>query len=205
MGRDVELACRCGTVRGRLRDASPKTTGRIVCYCDDCQAFLHELGRADLLDARGGTDIVQVAPSMISFHEGSDRIRALRLGPKGLYRFHAECCKTPLGNTMGPFVPYIGIEAGLFGADATVLGPKAGAVGHDFAIGGTADGSKRPSVRLLASIAAKVIGWKLRGKSWPHPFFEKSAREPNHPVRTLTKDERDRLRPLCGPTPSRTT
>ena len=35
----------------------------MVCYCDDCQAFLHYLGRADLLDALGGTDIVQMAPA----------------------------------------------------------------------------------------------------------------------------------------------
>lgn len=205
MGQDVELACRCGKIRGRLADASPKSTGRVVCYCDDCQAFLHEIGRADLLDAHGGTDIVQVAPAALSFHEGADAIACLRLKPKGLYRFYASCCNTPLGNTMGTAVPYIGIGTEAFGADTkkrdALLGLPSGSVGQAFAIGGTPDGSKRISARFMARVLVKVLGWKLRGKGRPHPFFAK-AREPKCPVRTLTKDERERLRPLCGPTPS---
>jgi hypothetical protein len=58
----AELRCRCGEVRGFVADASPRTVNRIVCYCDDCQAFAHRIGRADLLDAHGGSDIVQVRP-----------------------------------------------------------------------------------------------------------------------------------------------
>lgn len=205
MGQDVELSCRCGTIRGRLKGASPKTTGRVVCYCDDCQAFLHEIGRSDLLDAHGGTDIVQVAPAALSFHAGTDRIECMRLGPKGLYRFYAGCCKTPLGNTMGPVVPYIGIGTELLGKDAkkrdAILGQPSGEAGQKFAINGTHHGSTRMSVRFIAGVVTKVLGWKLRGKAWPHPFFEKKRKEPTVSVRTLTRDERDRLRPLCGPTP----
>jgi hypothetical protein len=81
---DAELQCRCGEVRGRLTGASPRTVNRMVCYCDDCQAFLHHLGRADLLDAHGGTDVVQVAPSSLSFQQGTARIACLRLTARGL-------------------------------------------------------------------------------------------------------------------------
>src|SRR5262245_12535850 len=100
--RDVELRCRCGEVRGRVANASPRTVNRVVCYCDDCQAALHHLGHAELLDEHGGTDIVQVAPASLAFHAGADRIVGLRLSPKGLYRWHTSCCKTPVGNTVGP-------------------------------------------------------------------------------------------------------
>src|SRR5690349_9274547 len=101
MSQDVELRCRCGEVGGRVKDAAPGAVNRVVCYCDDCQAFAHHLGRADLLDAQGGTDIVQVAPpASLVFDRGSDRIVGLRLTPKGLYRWYAISCKTPVGNTV---------------------------------------------------------------------------------------------------------
>src|SRR5262252_7536621 len=96
----AELECRCGKVKGRVTGASPEAANRVVCYCDDCQAFLHYLGRADLLDPHGGSDIVQVAPSSLSFERGSEQVVGMRLSPKGMYRWYAACCKTPLGNTV---------------------------------------------------------------------------------------------------------
>ena len=96
MTKNATLQCRCGEVRGVVTDVSPNTVNRVVCYCDDCQAFLHHLGRADLLDAHGGSDIVQIAPASLSFVHGKERIVGLRLTPKGLYRWYASCCRTPL-------------------------------------------------------------------------------------------------------------
>jgi hypothetical protein len=86
MFRNATLRCRCGTVQGLLADAAPEKVNRVVCYCADCQAFAHHLGRADLLDAHGGSDIVQVAPAALSFTQGAERIRGLRLTPKGVNR-----------------------------------------------------------------------------------------------------------------------
>ena len=98
MNLAVDVGCRCGEVEGRLDNAARETVNRIVCYCDDCQAFVHYLGRADLLDEHGGSDIVQVAPASLAYTRGNDRIAGVRLKPKGLYRWYASCCKTPLGN-----------------------------------------------------------------------------------------------------------
>src|ERR1700759_4852191 len=72
--------------------ASPGTVQRVVLYCRGLQAFAHRLGRADLLDDHGGSDIVQVAPASLTFVQGQDRIKGLRLKPKGLYRWYASCC-----------------------------------------------------------------------------------------------------------------
>ena len=66
MSGQIEVRCRCGEVRGIVTDASPRTVNRVVCYCDDCQAYAHQLGRADLLNAKGGSDIVQMAPATLS-------------------------------------------------------------------------------------------------------------------------------------------
>ena len=70
MHKSATLSCSCREVQGLVTNVSPTTVNRVICYCDDCQAFLHHLGRADLLDAHGGTDIVQVAPARLSFVHG---------------------------------------------------------------------------------------------------------------------------------------
>ena len=94
MAKDVEVRCRCGEVTGLVTNASPQKVNRVVCYCDDCQAFAHQLGRADLLNAQGGSDIVQVAPASLAFMKGQNRIAGVRLTPKGLFRWHTTCCNT---------------------------------------------------------------------------------------------------------------
>jgi hypothetical protein len=194
-------------VVGRVKNASRRTVNRVVCYCDDCQAFLHHLGRADLLDAHGGTDIVQVAPAALSFDRGAERIVGLRLTPKGLYRWYAECCKTPLGNTVSTAVPFVGIVAQAFegpesGADA-IFGKPIGAILGRYAIGSAPRGSTGLNLPLFARAIRKVLGWKLSGQTWPHPFFDRASRAPSRPLTTLSRAERDALRPLCGPRRSR--
>ena len=62
MTTPIPLRCTCGDVRARL-DHEPAAAQRVVCYCDDCQAFMRHLGREDGLDASGGTDILQVWPA----------------------------------------------------------------------------------------------------------------------------------------------
>src|SRR5215471_18387734 len=120
----VEVRCRCGQVRGVVTDPSPRTVNRMVCYCDDCQAYAHQIGRADLLNRSGGSDSIQIAPAALRFTR-QDQIEGLRLTPKRLYRWYAKCCNTPVGNTRTPTLPFVSMlvqsfdapnPAGVFGA-----------------------------------------------------------------------------------------
>lgn len=187
-----------------MTDAAPATVNRVVCYCDDCQAFAHHLGRADLLDAHGGTDIVQVAPATLAFYRGDEHIVGLRLTPKGLYRWYASCCNTPLGNTVTPGIPFVGVVAQAFqgddgrGPDA-YFGPPIGAIMGKFAVGQAPPGSTGLQLGLLFRAIRKVLGWRLRGRAWPHPFFDRETGAPSRPVSTLEPAAREALRPLCGP------
>jgi hypothetical protein len=96
------LQCRCGTVKGYVTD--PRKVNRAVCYCRDCQAFAHFLGRAgDILDAQGGTDVIQTLPARVSVTEGGDVLACMRLSRNGLMRWYTTCCKTPIGNTLPNF------------------------------------------------------------------------------------------------------
>lgn len=203
MTRDAEIRCRCGEVHGRVKNASQKTVNRVVCYCADCQAFLHHLGRAEFLDASGGSDIVQIAPASLSFERGNDRVVGLRLSPNGLYRWYASCCKMPMGNSLKPSVPFIGIlvhsfDGGAERADDT-FGKPVGAIAGKSAVGSPPPGSTGVNVRLLARAVRRVVGWKVRGGTWPHPYFDRTTGEPNREVTVLTREQREALRPLCGP------
>lgn len=199
MSQAPAISCRCGKVSGHVRDPSPQDANRVICYCDDCQAFLHHLDRADLLDAHGGTDIVQVAPASVTFESGAEHIVGLRLTPKGLYRWYAACCNTPLGNTVSPAIPFVGFVAQAFEDADRSFGKPIGAIFGKFAIGTPAAGSTRMNLPLLARAMGRILGWRLRGKAWPHPFFDRESRKPIRPVTILTPDERAALRPLCGP------
>ena len=200
---DVELSCRCTEVRGLVANASPATVNRVVCYCNDCQAFAHRLGRADLLDVHGGSDIVQVAPAALSFTQGRDRIAGLRLSPKGLYRWYARCCHTPLGNTVGPAIPFVGIVTQAFETGSQtandVFGPPIGAIYGKYAVGTAPRGSTGLNLPLMARAIRMMLGWRLGGRTWPHPFFDEATRATKYEVLVLLQEEREALRPLCGP------
>jgi hypothetical protein len=206
MDTRVEFRCRCGEVRGFVADASPRTVNRVGCYCDDCQAFVHWLGRAELLDDQGRSDIIQVAPATFTFTQGQNRIKGVRLTPKGLYRWYAGCCNTPVGNTLTPSVPFVGILAAVFDHDGpradAVFGPPTGAIMGKYAIGEAPQGATGIRPLLLISVISRVLGWRLRGKVWPHPFFARGNVAPVYPVDVLSREEREALRPRCGPNPS---
>jgi hypothetical protein len=202
MSDDAALSCRCGALRGCVKNAAPGTVNRVVCYCDDCQALAHHLGRADLLDPRGGTDIVQVAPTSLVFHQGTERIVGVRLTPTGLHRWYASCCKTPVGNTVGPAIPFIGIAAHSFAGDADRLfGEPIGAIYGKYAICRAPEDSTGWNLGLYARAIWMVLGWRLSGQTWPHPFFDRTTGAQSRPLTILSPAEREALRPLCGPRP----
>lgn len=185
-----------------MTNAAPDTVNRLVCYCDDCQAFAHHLDRADLLDANGGSDMVQVAPASLTFTRGTERIVGLRLKPKGLYRWYASCCNTPLGNTVGPSIPFVGIVSrGFDDADAAFGEPVSRILGKH-AVGTPPAGSLGLNFRFVARVVRKILGWRLGGRTWPHPFFDRVTRAPSRPLTTLSHEQREALRQHCGPRPA---
>jgi len=206
MSKEVELRCRCGEVLGLVENASPQKVNRVVCYCDDCQAFAHQLGRGDLLNAQGGTDIIQVAPASLTFVKGQHHIVGVRLTPKGLFRWHTTCCNTPVGNTLGPAIPFVGIVAQAFDGGPqrvdSVFGAPIGAILGKYAIGKAPAGSTGINLSVLLRAITKVLGWRLRGRAWPHPFFQPKTREAIYPLTVLAHEQREALRRFCGPQPA---
>ena len=201
MAEQIELRCRCGQVRGLARDLSPRSVNRIVCYCDDCQAFAHQLGRADLLDPQGGSDIVQMAPAALSFTQGQHHIVGLRLKPNGLYRWYAKCCNTPVGNTLTPKLPFVGLLATAFDKPRwdDAVGAPSGAIFGKFAVGGPPPNSTGANLPLVLHVVRRLLGWWLGRRTWPHPFFSRETGAPLYEVTVLPPQQREALRTKCGP------
>ena len=62
-------------------------------------------------------------------------------------------------------------------------------------------GSTGINLSVLLRAITKVLGWRLRGRAWPHPFFQPKTREPIYPLTVLAQEQREALRRFCGPHP----
>jgi hypothetical protein len=104
------LKCRCGTVKGSLSNVSPDMGSHIKCYCEDCRAFANHIAPdEEILDEFGATEIFQSAPWNLTITDGIDQLECLRLTNKGLRRWYAKCCNTPVANTIKADLPFLGI------------------------------------------------------------------------------------------------
>src|SRR5262245_17975770 len=189
------LRCRCGTLTGLV--SQPQKASRGVCYCKDCQAFARYLGEADTaLDAMGGTDIIATLPKYVSFTSGVDSLACLSLTDRGLLRWYANCCGTPVGNTLRDFrVPYVGLVHACLGTPAAIeasFGPVRLRVNTQSAKG-------RPKLMPMSTAAAllrfapTVILSRLDGSYRATPFFSTDG-IPIAQRKVLTGAEREAAR-----------
>ncbi len=146
-----------------------------------------------------------MAPAALSFTQGQHHIVGLRLKPNGLYRWYANCCNTPVGNTLTPTIPFVGVLAQAFDESRRddVLGAPSGAIFGKFAVGEPPRGSTGLNLPLFFGAIGKLLGWRLRGRAWPHPFFSRETGAPVYAVTVLSKEQREALRAFCGPRPSK--
>jgi hypothetical protein len=170
------IRCTCGTVRGQLEGTGAHS--RLICYCTDCRAFAVFLGRAaEILDKQGGTEIVQVAQPRLRILAGYDRLSAVRLSEKGLVRWYASCCNTPIGNTVAePRISFIGlIHLSLDRAQMNGDFGKRTAIVNS----GTALGETKPKQRGLFGVIARfvwiIVGTRVSGRYKNSQLFDGSG------------------------------
>ncbi|MFO0745182.1 MAG: DUF6151 family protein [Myxococcota bacterium] len=201
MTTDVALRCRCGQVRGSAHGLSPWGGVHVVCYCHDCRAFARWLGGDDILDAHGGTDIFQLPPAHVRISAGERQLCCLRLTPQGVYRWYAGCCRTPIGNMVGPRLPVIGLIATFMrsaapdadGRALTEMLGRALAAHASSAVGGTPPGvHAMPQFVLTARLLPHVLAWRIGRKHQPSAFFDAAGRPVVAPE-VLSPSERARL------------
>lgn len=190
------LECRCGAVRGEVETGLP--VNRVLCYCADCQGYARFLGRADeILDDRGGSDVIQTLPRAVTITAGAEHLAAVRMTPGGPLRWYAACCKTPIGNTpASPQASFVGLLSTCLEKDGRSLDADFGPV-RMWGFTASAIGEPKPAATPLWRFIVKLGGMMLKARldgGWRRtPFFDVTSGRPVAEPRTLTEAERAAL------------
>jgi Family of unknown function (DUF6151) len=176
----------------------PGEVNRGVCYCRDCQAYAHFLGKpGDILDAMGGTDVVATLPAHVTFTEGIDALTCMSLTDKGLLRWYASCCNTAIGNTSRHFkFSFVGLVHTCLENDPSrtvdaSFGPVRMLTGTKTAKG------KPPSMGFstfssVLRFLSTVLRARLDGRYKRTPFFDAQGK-PIVAPKVLTANEHERV------------
>lgn len=195
----LELGCRCGACALEIDLSGWGAASRVVCYCDDCQTAARALkAQADVLGPGSGTHIVQSTPDRVRILRGREHLAVLRLSPKGLMRWYAGCCDTPMCNTLPNLkLPFVGlvirpdrtpqiaaaVGKGCAHVFTTTARPRAEAPRKDVAFAAAGFAILR---RMLVALVA--------GRGGQSPFRDAQG-APVAPVRVLTPEQRHDARP----------
>jgi len=190
----MQLRCRCGAVRGEME--TDRAYVRATCYCKDCRAFAHFLGQPGVLDAAGGTDVVATAPAAVRFTAGTEHVVCMSLSPKGMLRWYASCCRTPLGNTpRDPKVFYAGMVTAFFDAAPQAVDAAFGPRDRIVLNTGSATAPVRTTPLAFVTgglrILAGILGARLR-RERTSPFFDASGRPLREPE-VISREQRAEL------------
>ena len=146
----------------------------------------------------GGSEIVQVAQPRLIFSQGKEHLAAVRLSEKGMVRWYAACCKTPIGNTMlNPKLGFIGLIHSSLDRPRMDLdfGRDIAKVNTDTAVGNT---KPRPT-GLFGSILRImwiVLSTRIGGGGRKSEFFDASGNPVVRP-RVLTAEELQHLKGIA--------
>lgn len=185
----MRISCDCGAFQAELTHFPAHSPGRLMCYCNDCQRYLEKLGRPELLDAYGGTEIIPVYPSEMRIIQGQEQLVCNQFSPKGLFRWSTRCCNSPVGN-IRPKFPWFGILHSAYRAVdpgcLERLGPVRSRVFGRYASGEPPFPiSNGLGFRDLLTVLPFLLRGKLGGKARNSPFLASDQISPIVPPRLL--------------------
>ena len=189
------LRCRCGTLHGYVVPSRGAT--RAVCYCKDCQAYARFLRTEGIVDQNGGTEVVASLPKHVYFNAGLEVLACMSLSERGLLRWYASCCNTPIGNTpSNPAVPYVGMVHSCLEGNSPSLESSFGrlriAVNTKSARNEVRSTPIASTVGLLIPMMSMISTW-LSGAYKNNPFFVGGSRTPIRQPRVLSDAEREQV------------
>ncbi|ELS02303.1 hypothetical protein Xen7305DRAFT_00020160 [Xenococcus sp. PCC 7305] len=168
------ISCSCGKLQGQIKHIH--NINRCVCYCADCQAFARYLNKEEeVLDEQGGTSIVQTIPENVVFSQGIENLACIRLSDRGLLRWYAACCHTPIGNTPPDAkFSFVGLVYSCLGSDQNVLDETFGSI-KMYVHTADALGENKPKSQGTFLGTLRILGMilkaRLTGAYKNTPFF----------------------------------
>jgi hypothetical protein len=156
------------------------------------------LGHArEILDASGGTDVIQTRAANVTFTQGKDALACMRLTPNGLLRWYAACCNTPVGNTLASSkISFVGLVHSCLEGAGTTLAESFGPVRAHVNTQSTQGKVTSSSLALIAVIlrfVALVARARIDGSYKLSPFFKADTGEPIVIPKVLSPGEREAL------------
>jgi len=105
------------------------------------------------------------AAFLAEFRHRGEFIAGIRLTPKGVFRWHASCCKMPLGNTLGRAIPFVG--SSMARRDPmTCSASRSGLSTANMRLA-TSRQVRQGSICGFSRAHRRILGWRLRGLHLP--------------------------------------
>lgn len=184
-GQLVDITCSCGTFVAQLQDVRPRSGTHLRCHCRDCRAGLRVLDPT--AQPRHGVHIFQTRPSSFKIVAGYEQLACLTLSPRGLLRWHTQCCNTPIANTLRkPGLPFVGVLTE-HADPANAFGP----VVCD-AFRTMRDGTQKTtgSFTMVTRLAQRMIADRISGAWRETPFFDVETKQPVVEPRLVSPEEK---------------
>jgi hypothetical protein len=126
----------------------------------------------------------------------------MSLSPKGLLRWYAGCCRTPIGNTpREPKLPYVGLVAACLPGSASERDAAFGAANialNTKSANGPVASTPVATFFGIFKIMKNVVGARLSGRTMENPFFRPGTAQPIVAPQVLSLAERRALTPATG-------
>jgi len=192
----IRIRCHCGKLQGELDTAA--VAARAKCYCTDCRAFARFLGNEiEILDGAGGTEVAAALPSGLRFTQGLEHLACMSLSPKGIYRWYANCCRTPVGNTpRNPRLPYVGVIRACLDASPVELDAALGRehiAAHMKTAYRKVETTPAATARAVLRIGGKIVKARLTGSWKNNPFFVPGSDTPVRTPQVISREQRQKL------------
>lgn len=189
---DLKFSCRCGTVKGHMKVAAISHGLRLICHCADCRAAERYFAPQGHSPSETGVDLYQTYPDLVQIDQGKEHLALLRLSPRGLMRWHASCCGTPLANTLAkPQLPFVGLCVNTL-EDPAPLG-RVKAEGFVPARTPGQPPKHKGGARIVYGVLSRMITARATGRWRTSAFFDTDSGAPRAEPVILSKTERAAL------------
>lgn len=193
-----QIRCSCGKFRAELTEFPKATPGRLQCYCDDCQLYMVQLGRTDLLGPSGVSEVIPTYPASFKIVAGQEHLKCTRLSANGMFRFSTTCCNSPVANT-SPGTPWVGVMRSMYTQDDAQLPEKAvgnvrASIMGKFATGPVPAGvPAKMNFKGFVTVMPFMLKGFLGKKIMPSPFFKEDGKTPVVAPTILSAEQREQL------------
>lgn len=164
------------------------------------------MGRADLLDKNGASEIVPIYPSNFKILRGKDKLKCTQLVAGGMSRFSTTCCNTPVANT-DMKRPWVGVLWRALNPGGpqnfeSAFGEIRSSIMGKFARGERPAGvPEKFDFKGFRIVMPFLLKGMIMGRAKPSPFFENG--KPIGQTKLLTPEERAQALTAAGHGPSK--